>query len=101
MKRFIKKTIFFMPLLACSLLATGCFEDDEDDYTPGICDDFQAEWNNFNSKANSWATNPTKSGCSTLKQSAITLMDKVKNCPGGEGAEDVIKHWQELDCSVF
>lgn len=90
-----------MPLLVGSLLVTGCFEEEEDDYTPDICNDFDSELNNFQSKVNAFNANPTRSSCSSLKQSAITLMNKVRNCPGGEGATYAIQAWQDVDCNAF
>lgn len=90
-----------MPLLACSLLVTGCFEDDEDDYTPGICNDFESEVNSFLSRTNNFSSNPTRSNCNSLKQSAIQMLNKLKNCPGGDGATYAMQLWRDIDCNDF
>lgn len=101
MKNLIKKTFIMMPLLACSLLFTGCFDEEEDDYSPEICNDFEREYNDMLSKANAFSANPSRGSCSAVKQSAIQLMNKVKNCPGGQGAEMVIQQWNNIDCNEF
>lgn len=90
-----------MPLLACSLLATGCFEDDEDDYTPSACDDFQSEVDAFLSQNSAFSSNPTRSNCNSLKQSAIRMLSKVKDCPGGQGATYAMELWRDIDCNDF
>ena len=91
-----------LPLLAGGLLFGGCFEEEEeDDYTPEICNNFDAELNSFLAKSNAFNANPSSSSCKSLKSSAISLMNKVKNCPGGQGALSVIEAWQTIDCSDF
>lgn len=93
----IKISRMLMAAAALTLLSfNACEEIGEAD-----CD-IESESNIYTQRATAFAKNPSSAGCSSTKQAAIVLLNKLRNCEGGSDLiNEGLTAWQNIDCSDY
>jgi hypothetical protein len=90
------KTGTVLTFLAVSASWTGCSEDDN-----SVNCDYQKEMADFEAKLDNFSNDPTTTSCNSLRQSAITLLNRLDGCPGDQGVKQALQQWRDIDCSAF
>lgn len=91
-------TLFLVAMaIFCSITLTSCPADAEDeDCTIGLQEAVEL----MQERSNTFSRNPTAANCSSLKQSALDVIEKGKKC-GDANWEQAAKAWRDIDCSGF
>lgn len=55
----------------------------------------------FEARLDDFSDDPTVATCNSLRQSAITLLNRLDGCPGAQGVKQALQQWRDLDCSAF
>ena len=82
--------------MAISAGWTGCSGDEN----PGNCD-YGKEMADFEARLDAFSDDPTTARCNSLRQSAITLLNRLDGCPGDQGVKQALQQWRDIDCSAF
>lgn len=82
----------FLPFLIIVILA-ACADDSK----PSTCE-YQRELDDLEAKLTVFTNDPSTASCNSLRQSAITLLNRLDGCPGVDGVKDALRQWRELDC---
>lgn len=96
MKRITKLTTYIVALIAIFAFA-GCAKKDD---ASSNCN-WESELKVYEQKLNAFSSNPTKSNCNALKDSAKKLLNKLGNCSDGVSIKESLKQWDAIDCSEF
>lgn len=71
---------------------------------PGNCQDIQKKGDDLIKQMNAFLSNPSSSGCTSLKRSSLQLLEDIKECPGFTNDQyyrDALDIWRSIDCSDF
>jgi hypothetical protein len=89
MKRYTLHFLFIFLLAGCS-----------GDEKPKSCN-IDKEMADFEAKLDAFSNNLSIATCNSLRQSAITLLNRLNGCPGDHGVKQALQQWRDVDCLAF